>query len=99
MFAVYTGNVKVTRKGILDYFRNEVFFNTKERALRSAKRRVQNLRNNPKVFEYTVWVVEYSEDGLEIGERIIIGKKEISSAAERREKLNSLRVQMGLNEL
>lgn len=99
MFAVYTGNVKVTNKGVLDYFRNESFFNTEERALRSAKRRVQNLRNNPKVFEYTVWVVEYSDDGLEIGERVIIGKKEISSAAERRAKLNSLRVQMGLNEL
>lgn len=99
MFAVFTGNVRVTNKGFLNCFNNEVFFNTEERALKSAERRIQNFQNNPRVFEYTVWVVEYSDDGLEIGERKIIGKKEISSAAERREKLNSLRVQMGLNEL
>lgn len=99
MFAVYTGSIKVTNKGFLDHFNNEVFFNTEERATKSAERRLQNLQNNPRVFEYTVWVVEYSDDGLEIGERKVIGKKEISSAAETRAKLNSFRVQMGLNEL
>lgn len=97
MFAVFTGNMKVTNKGFLDHFNNEVFFDTEEKALKSAERRLQKLQENPKVIEYTVWVVEY-QDGLEIGERRIIGKKEVS-AKERRAKLNSLRVQMGLNEL
>ena len=97
MFAVFTGNMKVTNKGFLDHFNNEVFFDTEEKALKSAERRLQTLQENPKVIEYTVWVVEY-QDGLEIGERRIIGKKEVS-AKERRAKLNSLRVQMGLNEL
>lgn len=90
MFAVFTGNMKVTNKGFLDHFNNEVFFDTEEKALKSAERRLQKLQENPKMIEY--------QDGLEIGERRIIGKKEVS-AKERRAKLNSLRVQMGLNEL
>ena len=97
MFAVFTGNMKVNNKGLLDHFNSEIFFDTEEKALKSAERRLQKLQENPKVIEYTVWVVEY-QDGLEIGERRIIGKKEVS-AKERRAKLNSLRVQMGLNEL
>lgn len=97
MFAVFTGNMKVTNKGFLDHFNNEVFFDTEEKAFKSAERRLQKLQENLKVIEYTVWVVEY-QNGLEVGERKVIGKKEISSA-ERRAKLNSLRVQMGLNEL
>lgn len=52
MFAVFTGNMKVTNKGFLDHFNNEVFFDTEEKALKSAERRLQKLQENPKVVEY-----------------------------------------------
>lgn len=79
MFAVFTGKMKINNKGFLDHGSNEVFFDTREKAVKSAERRIKAMEADEKTLEYTVWVVEYGDNGLECSERDIIGQVQLSS--------------------
>lgn len=95
MFAILCSNRYVNAKGFIKSLCEEKYFETHEKALAFADRKIKNNDKNSRVFGYEVEIVECDENKVEISERTLLCKKTSDYSTELY-RLNSIREKMGL---